>query len=267
MVNQTSMDALCAALAYVMGIDPPEHAAAPAPELIAYMDQCFGGKKADRVVMYNPDAVAQWIFEKYPGLVQEVTEKTDMKLPLRSPMPSVTPVCFATMYTGAQPAVHGIQRYTRPVLTVDTLFDAMIRAGKKVALVSQVNFSTAIIFQNRSMDYFIYNTIAEINAKAAELILQDAYDFILIYNGNYDTRMHKCGPESLEALSELRANSEAFAMFSTMIENHWKHHNTFVGFSMDHGCHEIDGGAGAHGLDVEEDVNVMHLFKAYPAAR
>ena len=28
---------------------------------------------------------------------------------------------------------------------------------------------------------------------------------------------------------------------------------------------EIDGGAGSHGLDMEEDLNIVHLYKAYPA--
>ena len=42
----------------------------------------------------------------------------------------VTPVCFGTMYTGAQPAVHGIQKYEKPVIQIDTIFDALIRAGK-----------------------------------------------------------------------------------------------------------------------------------------
>ena len=83
----------------------------------------------------------------------------------------------------------------------------------------------------------------------------------------YDARMHKCGPESIEALSELQVNSENFAFFSTLIAKHWQAHNTLVGFAMDHGCHEIDGGCGAHGLDMEEDLNIVHLYKAYPAIK
>ena len=122
----------------------------------------------------------------------------------------------------------------------------------------------AAIFLEREMDYFIYDTIEEINAKAAELIIKDEYDVIVVYDGNYDSIMHKHGPESIEALGELRANSEAFAMFCAMIDTHWKHHDTLVGFAMDHGCHEIDGGCGAHGLDMEEDLNIVHLYKAYP---
>ena len=117
------------------------------------------------------------------------------------------------------------------------------------------------------MDYFILDTVEEINAKAAELILEDKYDFIVIYNANYDSYMHKFGPEGLEALAELRANSEAFAMFNALIKNNWKHHNTLVGFAMDHGCHEIDGGSGSHGLDMSEDLNIVHLYKAHPAEK
>ena len=53
-------------------------------------------------------------------------------------------------------------------------------------------------------------------------------------------------------------------MFSEMIATHWRGHNTLVGFAMDHGCHEIDGGAGSHGLDMDEDIDIVHLYKAYP---
>lgn len=117
------------------------------------------------------------------------------------------------------------------------------------------------------MDYFFYPTVEEVNAKAAQLILEDKHDFIVVYNGNYDTIMHKYGTESVEALSELRDNSHAFGMFDALIQNCWKQHDTLVGFCMDHGCHDIDGGCGSHGLDMEEDLNIVHLFKAHPAQK
>lgn len=55
----------------------------------------------------------------------------------------------------------------------------------------------------------------------------------------------------------------SFACISKLIKNNWKHHNTLVGFAMDHGCHEIDGGCGSHGLDMTEDINIVHLYKGY----
>ena len=70
-----------------------------------------------------------------------------------------------------------------------------------------------------------------------------------------------------EALAELRLNSSIFATFSKMIETNSRGHNTLVGFAMDHGCHEIDGESGAHGLDMDEDINIVHLYKAYKRGR
>lgn len=266
MLNSHSLDTLCGALAYAMGIEAPAMAAAPLEALTAYVDEKLQGRKADRIFMYNPDAVAQWVHEKYPQLVKEMVQHTELECPFCAVMPSVTPVCFGTMYTGAQPEVHGIRQYEKPVIRIDTIFDAMIRAGKKCVIVAYGQCSLSKIFLERDMDYFIYSTVDEVNAKAAEIILRDEYDFVVVYNGNYDTIMHRNGPESAEALGELRANVRTFAMFAEMIKNHWQKHDTLIGFAMDHGCHEIDGGCGSHGLDMEEDLNIMHRYALYPAS-
>ncbi|MBR7184508.1 MAG: hypothetical protein IKD37_02750, partial [Clostridia bacterium] len=112
---------------------------------------------------------------------------------------------------------------------------------------------------------YIFDTFEEINACAADLIIKDEYDFLAVYNGNYDARMHKFGPESVEALAELRTNCEQFAFYNQLVARHWSAHNTLVGFAMDHGCHEIDGNCGSHGLDMPEDLNIVHLYRAYAA--
>jgi predicted AlkP superfamily pyrophosphatase or phosphodiesterase len=250
-----------------MGIDAPEQAASANEKLCSYLDETLSGKKVSRIFMYNPDAIAQWLYQKYPQMFAEAKQRTDLEVPFCTVMPSVTPVCFGTMYTGAQPSIHGIRKYEKPVITIDTLFDALLRAGKRVALVTYETCSLSKIYLEREMDYFHYDDMMKVNAKAAELILRDEHDFIVVYNGNYDAIMHKFGPESPEALSELRANSEVFAQFSVLIQEHWKDHDTLVGFAMDHGCHEIDGDCGAHGLDMPEDLNIVHRYQAYPKSR
>lgn len=265
-LNPHSLDTVCAALAYAMGITPPNRAAEKNPILSDYVDRVFGGEKADRIIMYNPDAIAQWVDAKYPTYLSGVRRATDLEVPLCSVMPSVTPVCFGTMYTGAQPAVHGIQRYEKPVITIETIFDALIAAGKKPALISYGDSSLSHIYLERDMDYYQFNSgeIPAVNAKAMELILRDEYDLIVIYNGNFDSVMHKTGPEDPRALAELRANDLVFTMLCEAVKTHWRHHNTLVGFAMDHGCHEIDGGNGSHGLDMPEDLNILHRYKGYP---
>ena len=119
------------------------------------------------------------------------------------------------------------------------------------------------IYLEREMDYYIYPSLEEVNAKAAELIIDDKYDFIAVYNGNYDGFMHRYAPESAEALAELRANVRTYGIFDAMIREHWKNHRTLVGFATDHGCHEIDGGCGSHGLAMDEDLNITHFYKVY----
>ena len=264
-LNAVSLDTLTGALAYAMGIEPPAEAAAPNATLCEFVDKAFAGRKVDRIFMYNPDAVAEWVYRQYPQLMREAVAATQLELPMQTVMPSVTPVCFGTMYTGAQPAVHGIRKYEKPIITIDTLFDALIRAGKKPCIISHhASSSMSNIFNGREMTYFITPTIAESTAKAAEIIMQDEYDFVVLYHGNYDALMHKFGPESVEALSELRCNVHAFDMLHTLIKEYWKGHDTLCGFAMDHGCHLIDGDCGSHGLDMPEDLNICHLYGALP---
>lgn len=265
MNERKSLDTLCAALCYAMGIEVPEKAQPAHSGLCEYIDKALDGKKADRVFMYNPDAIAEWVYKKYSQLLKFAVSNKEIEIPFETVMPSVTPVCFGTMYTGAQPQVHGIQKYEKPVLSIETVFDALIKAGKKPVIIAETNCSIAKIFLERDMDYFIYDTIAQVNAKAAQVIMNDEYDFVVVYNGNYDSVMHKFGPESVEALSELRANDHAYAMFDSLIKEYWANHDTFMAFAMDHGCHEIDGNCGSHGLDMDEDLHITHFYSVHKA--
>ena len=263
-MNTAPLEGLTGALAYAMGIEPPIHAEAANETLVEYIDKALAGAKADRIFMYNTDAIGQWVYEKYPQLSECCRDRVDLELPMRCPDPPKTPVCFGTMYTGAKPKVHGIEVYEKKLITIDTLFDALVRAGKKVALLSRRGYSMAVIFHERPIDYYFYTNWPDVNAKAAELIVKDEYDFILCYNAHFDDVMHKTGPESMEALSQMNFNYQTYAMFDTMIKTHWKGHNTLMGFGMDHGCHEKPDGKGTHGDNIPEDRNILHLYKIHP---
>ena len=210
--------------------------------------------------MYNPDAIAQWIYQKYALMFAEAKNATDIEIPFCSVMPSVTPVCFGTMYTGAQPIVHGIQSYVKPVINIDTIFDALIRNGKKPAIVSTSGDSLSKIFLERKMDYFIYPTVDECTTKALELIKEDRHDFILLYNADYDSTMHRHAPEGQESLDALKKNIRVFDTIAQTIREHWQEHETLLAFAPDHGCHAIDGGLGSHGLEMPEDLNILHFY-------
>ena len=270
--NPTSLDTLCAALCYAMGVDAPRQAAPANKTLTDYVDTALQGKKADRILMFNPDAIGQWIYEKYPQLLKEVNLHTELAVPFATVMPSVTPVCFGTMYTGAQPQVHGIQSYTKPVIAIDTIFDAMVRAGKKCAIVAAPAASLARIFLERDIDYIAPPSGDSVLAEATRLILEDKHDLIVVYCGNYDHSSHYNGPEDIATLGELRANSRAFDQLTYAVRTYWKQHNTLMGFAMDHGCHSCDKYGtdgthylGTHGEYIPEDINILHRYKIWPA--
>ena len=71
LLNSTSLDTVCASLCYALGVDPPNAAADRNSLFSEYIDRKAGTRKFDRIFMYHPDAIAQWILEKYPYLFGE----------------------------------------------------------------------------------------------------------------------------------------------------------------------------------------------------
>ncbi|MBP9989408.1 MAG: alkaline phosphatase family protein, partial [Ruminococcus sp.] len=246
--NQKCISSICATVLKLLNVDIPNDIDSPNEELLKITP------KADKVVLYNPDAVAWWLYEKYPDIFAQAKECSAKATKLRSVMPSVTPVCFASMYTGLMPEKHGIQKYEKPVLTVDTMFDYLVNAGKKVAIVSTKGDSISKIFLERNMDYFIYSMKSTVNRKAEKLIKEGEYDVIVIYNADYDSTMHANGPEHKKSLKHLSQNIKTYKRFVSIIKKTYINEKVFYGFCPDHGCHEIDGGRGSHGLEMEEDM-------------
>ena len=140
--NKFSLTHYAATVCKLMGIEAPACADEPldwACDILS--DLCKEG--FDRVLIHNPDAVGMWLYQAYPDAFEPVLKHTQLTVPFKTVMPSVTPVCFGTMYTGAEPAVHGIQSYTKPVIKIDTFFDAVLRAGKKVAILATHGYEGA----------------------------------------------------------------------------------------------------------------------------
>ena len=243
-----------------LGVDAPDGADAPCNIVLDKLFADFGENGADRVFIYNPDAIALWLFQKYTELFKDAILRTQIQLPVLSVMPSVTPVCFASMYSGVMPEIHGIMKYEKPVLKIATAFDLLADAGKRCAIVSTEGDSISKIFLERNIDYYIYPSVEECNSKALELIDSDEYDFITLYNGNYDGTMHRWAPEGRESIDALKANIVVFSEIHDAIKAKWSGHKTLLGFCPDHGCHEIDGSVGSHGLDMQEDMNIIHMF-------
>ena len=268
--NKFSLTHYAATVCKLMGIEAPACADEPldwACDLLS--DLCKDG--FDRVLIHNPDAVGMWLYQSYPDAFEPVLKHTQLTIPFKTVMPSVTPVCFGTMYTGAEPAVHGIQSYTKPVIRIDTFFDAVLRAGKKVAMIVTPNCSLARVFLERDIDFYHCDTESAAVVKAQELIVQDEYDVICVYTFMYDTLTHRKGTEDPDTLDALYRQGTFFDTLVSSVKRHWKKHNTLVTFSPDHGAHDVPPGEvkygskgnihkGTHGTDMTKDLNLLHYF-------
>lgn len=263
MMNSYSMTQLAASVAAAMGAESPKEAAAPIPAVTQLVEKTLGGP-VDRVLIYNPDCIGHWFWQKYTELFLPVQAHTQLTVPLATVMPSVTPVSFGTMYTGALPEVHGIRCYSKPVIRIDSLFDSLCRSGKRIALVAVTNSSMAKIFEERDIDYYLLPDDAAVTEKALELVAEDKYDLISVYNQDYDDMIHEFSPEAPEAMAAAKRHIRDFDRLATAAEQAWKGHDTLLVWASDHGNHVDWDGHGNHGEFREEDINVVHFYGVVP---
>jgi hypothetical protein len=250
----------------LMNVAPPQTSIAETQEnLVAAMRQ-DGIAKIDKCLVYAPDAIGRTIQEKYPEYFKGIKAIINHMEQLCSIYPPKTPVCFASMFSGATPEIHGIQKYEKPILTIDTIFDAMVRAGKKVAIIAVKNCSIDLIFRNRKIDYFSEaNDNAVLEKTLANL---HKYDFLVVYNDEYDEALHKTHPYSEECLKALTHHNQAYLILWQALKKTWKNYSWLLVYAPDHGAHfnEKDG-VGTHGEDIPEDMELLHHYSYSPASR
>ena len=90
MKNSISMTQFAATVAGCIGVPAPEEAGEPftlAGELMRAKDV----RKAERVLIYNPDAVGLWLFQKYTEWFAPVLRHTQLGVPVCTVLPSYTP--------------------------------------------------------------------------------------------------------------------------------------------------------------------------------
>ncbi len=259
-----SLTSLTATLCGFAGVTPPEYAAPPCTELRENLIAASGVDKTDRILMYNPDAVADYIYDKYHDKFVPCEKIAPVRQRFITVYPPKTPVCFASMYTGAFPEKHGITKYEKPVVTIDSIFDAFIRAGKKPCIVSVKDQSMDKIFRGRDMAYFQEKYDEEVVERALELIEKDEYDLICVYNQSYDDAMHRSHPNSKRSQRALDLYASSFVKLGEKVNTCWQNHDTLIGFAPDHGVHRMFIGLGNHGSNIPKDMNVSHLYGIIP---
>lgn len=247
----------------LMGITPPLGSeAAPLAEPLASARRVLGGRAVARCLIYCPDALGRVAVQRYTSAFDRVRERAPLSVDLQSVLPTVTPVCFATMFTGASPATHGIRKYEKPVLTSPTLFDALTASGRQVAIVAVAGSSVDTIFRGRPIQYHSETYDAEVSQRALSLLRADGPEVIVVYHQEYDDVMHRTEPNASAAVEALDRHVASFEMLADAVDAAWSRFARAVLFAPDHGVHlDPTTGHGTHGSDQPEDLEVVHFYR------
>jgi len=247
----------------LMGIPAPDSCGGtPIPPVVDHAAKLFGDDgKTQKVFIFCPDAVGEKHRKLYPELLQRVQDLAGFRCLSSGVMPSVTPVCFGTIFSGASPEVHGIHQWAQPILEIETFFDVASKAGKKVVIIAKNGCSMEKIFRKRNIDY-ITTRDDETTRKLTQMILEnDDYDVVVSYTYNHDHQAHVCGPDSKEAVRALTDSVESFEYLTAIVDKVWGNYNRAAIWAPDHGNHPIDATHGGHGDNIPEDMLVNHFYR------
>lgn len=240
-------------LCQALGIQPPALSA-----LDRYLDLPRGFAK--KALLYCPDAFGFHALQARPDLHTRLKTASTDEAELLSVFPPLTPVCFASLFTGATPSEHGIRRYEKPVLACETIFDALATAGKKTAIIAVKDSSVDTIFRNRAIDYFSVDYDPLATVQALDLIQAGLHDVIVVYHQEYDDLLHATEPFSPLAMKALEHHVESWELLTEAAKQAWKK-DYFVSFTPDHGAHlDPATGHGDHGDDRADDMMLRHFF-------
>ncbi len=250
-----------------MGFGVPHDSGCPPSEEVLDAARSILSGRVSRALVFAPDAIGRAQTGRYPRLREAILALGPHAFPMRAAFPPKTPVCFAGMFTGAGPSVHGIRRYEKPVLACDTIFDSAIRAGRRAAIVAVEDSSIDKIFRGRDVDYLSEPDDGSVLDSALDLIRRDGHDLIVVYQQAYDDLLHHGDPFGPEALTALEGHIRAFGLLSEAVREHWAGHPRVSVFAPDHGAHaDPASGKGDHGLDIPDDMEVEHFWSFDPAS-
>ncbi len=265
----TQISTLTATVSSLFGIPFPTLAKTPPiRQVIENARRSLRGKPVDKCLIFAPDALGAHLEEKCEMEFAKIRRICPLEIPLLSMFPSKTPVCFASMFTGAAPQKHGIMQYEKPVLKCDTLFDAMIRAGRNPAIVAVRDSSMDVIFRQRKMLFFSENHDTDTTSRTKQLLHANRMDLIVCYQQEYDDCLHRTQPFSREALQAVSNHIHSFLELAAAARKAWSAYNYVLIVAPDHGAHtDPVSGRGTHGDDIAEDMDLHHWYGIVPEQR
>ena len=174
---------------------------------------------------------------------------------IRSIMPSITPVNFAAMVTGAELAVHGVEQMDK-TFECETIFDVLRKQGKRSAGIGLEKYTGSNLL-GRHADIWGNGgngSDADIERIVIEISENEAPDYLIAQLGIIDDVFHQYGPSSPSVVPMLQDTD-------LRLERLVKHLNNLdygVIILSDHGQHDVPDAVGyefrgVHGTNSDED--------------
>jgi predicted AlkP superfamily pyrophosphatase or phosphodiesterase len=215
------------------------------------------GGSRDRVAVLAVDALGDHLFQRWRHVMPFLDSLHHRSsVLLRSVMPSVTCVNFATMVTGAELCVHQIKTRDDDI-QCESLFDVVRAAGRRSAGVGQYGYTGAELL-GRHADICGRGGDRRKDDDVERLIIgiakRDRPDFLIAQFGTTDDRIHEFGPSSpdvapilMETDGRVRRVCDVLLPLGYLII-----------LLADHGQHDVDPEPpsyrrGGHGEDCDAD--------------
>lgn len=254
------MTCVAPTVATLLGLPVPAAATgSPLSEVTADLSAC------DRVAVLALDAFGRFAWDLWhqemPYLEWLHSRRS---LTLRSVLPSITPVNFATMVAGTDLLGHGINTF-RDDFACETLFDVVRRAGGRSAGIGLEGYTGSELL-GRCADLW-GNAGEGTDDAVAEKVLEfaegDRPDFLIAQLGRVDDVFHQYGPSSPEVVPMLQESDARVQRLAECL--------SALGYGTlilaDHGQHDVPdpepgGLRGSHGTDSAEDCLVPCTWTA-----
>lgn len=208
------LDLTCVAptAAEVLGLPPPREAEGDAlVQVVADLKAC----QRLAIVVLDGLGMATWRAARERMPIFNRTADRHL-LQLRSVSPPVTPVCFATIATGARPETHGVRERTDP-FKAETIFEVARDNGRTSGVAGGATCSATRVL-GRWSD--VTRRVGSQGEERDDLILtaslrilaEDQPDLFFTQFVALDSASHRCGPFSPEAAAAAETLDARFGL-------------------------------------------------------
>lgn len=256
MTESYDMRAVAPTVCKVLGVRPPRRAEiGPLTEVVETM----GVQRRLVVVVLDAFGASTWAVARIETPTINALANRHL-VHIRSVMPTVTPVNFATMLTGVGSKVHLIKNREEK-LNLETVFDVLRERGRESATAARSESSLGILISPHADHARLArsNRDEEVKDLAAEAI-KGGVDLLWVQLLDVDDAGHQHGPLSSRGVS---AAGQADFHLKEIATAAFREGYAIMVLA-DHGQHTTtkdDGSVGGtHGTDTDEDVYVPFIW-------